>query len=197
MIKLIIFDIGGVLMDFTEDSYIAYIAGRLGMPITHMRRAILPLVTRMELGRLDLRSAERKISKALRIPKVDLEWDSAFKVLASRNDRVIALEKKLHSRYRIVLLTNISESRYELTARNILYDVPRERVFTSCRLHMAKPGRRIYRHVLDSMGAKPGEALFIDNTRENVDGARAIGITSIWFRNYGQLVSRLKRLKVI
>ena len=47
------------------------------------------------------------------------------------------------------------------------------------------------------MGMKPEEAIFIDNMKENVVGARKVGIKSILFIGYKPLVRDLKALKII
>ena len=50
-----------------------------------------------------------------------------------------------------------------------------ERVFVSGELGMVKPHAPIYEHVIDELGIRPGELVFIDNKSENVEGARAVG----------------------
>lgn len=52
-----------------------------------------------------------------------------------------------------------------------------ERAFVSAELHDLKPSASIYRAVLDGLGITPDEMVFIDNKRENVEGAEALGIT--------------------
>lgn len=41
-----------------------------------------------------------------------------------------------------------------------------------------KPDPRIYRAAMDSLGAEPAECLYIDDCREEADGARAAGMTA-------------------
>ena len=57
----------------------------------------------------------------------------------------------------------------------------------SCYLRTAKPDPAIYHHVVDSIGVRPEEALFLDDRQENVLSAEAVGLQSILFRDVEQL----------
>lgn len=51
----------------------------------------------------------------------------------------------------------------------------------SCDLGLAKPDPDIYRAACDAMGAQPDEVLFLDDTPENVVGARERGLRAVQF----------------
>jgi putative hydrolase of the HAD superfamily len=96
------------------------------------------------------------------------------------------------------MLTNVNRSRYfrtntMLKINNKLFD----KKFISCYLHMTKPDRKIYQYVLAKTNLMPNEIIFIDDLIENVNGAREIGINSIVFRGYRDLVSKLERINVL
>ena len=55
-------------------------------------------------------------------------------------------------------------------------------VMVSSDVHMIKPERRIYEHFLSTFHLAPEECLFIDDRRENVDGARELGIQGVVFK---------------
>ena len=48
-------------------------------------------------------------------------------------------------------------------------------LFLSQEMHMAKPNDDIFLAVLDKLGAKADECLFIDDTQSNIDAAKALG----------------------
>jgi putative hydrolase of the HAD superfamily len=62
----------------------------------------------------------------------------------------------------------------------------------SCYLRTAKPDPAIYHHVVDALGVRPEEALFLDDRQENVLSAEAVGLQGILFRNVEQLQVELK-----
>jgi putative hydrolase of the HAD superfamily len=61
----------------------------------------------------------------------------------------------------------------------------------SYQLGIAKPDPAIYRHTLAELGTLPEETLFIDDKRENVDAARALGIRAIQFSSAEHLRQEL------
>ena len=69
-----------------------------------------------------------------------------------------------------------------------------ERVFVSGELGMVKPHAPIYEHVIDELGIRPSELVFIDNKSENVEGARAVGGDGHVFTDAAALEAWLRRL---
>lgn len=61
-------------------------------------------------------------------------------------------------------------------------------------LGMLKPEERIYRHLLDQLGAEPAEVAFLDDRRDNVDGATAVGIHAVQFTGAAAARDQLVRL---
>ena len=57
----------------------------------------------------------------------------------------------------------------------------------SYQLGLAKPDPAIYRYVLEKLGTQPGETLFIDDRKENVDAAVALGMKAIVFTTVEKL----------
>ncbi len=51
-----------------------------------------------------------------------------------------------------------------------------DQVTFSCELGVTKPQRAIYEHAVGGLNISPGEALFLDDRTENVDGALAAGL---------------------
>ncbi len=195
MIKLLIFDIGGVIIDFTEAEYIFYISDKLGLDVNEFAKTLDPMIDQMELGKLRAKEAEFRLSWKFKIPEVDLEWVSAYKKLARLNNSVASMVSRLSRKYPLVLLTNISASRY-LESQKLLRNVRRKRTFTSYHLHLRKPDSRIYRHVLKTMRVKPQEAVFIDNMLENVYGAKRVGINAVLFTRAAKLKKDLAHFGV-
>jgi HAD superfamily hydrolase (TIGR01509 family) len=64
----------------------------------------------------------------------------------------------------------------------------------SSEVGLEKPDSRIYFMALERMGLKPEESVFIDDTEENVLGARKIGMQGILFTDYQNLIIDLKSL---
>ncbi len=63
----------------------------------------------------------------------------------------------------------------------------------SCELDLIKPEAAIYEHTLEKLAVQPEEALFLDDKMENVEGARAVGMHALLYRDAATLQSDLQR----
>ncbi len=64
----------------------------------------------------------------------------------------------------------------------------------SCELRLIKPDGAIFRHTVEQVGVRPEEMLFVDDRKENVETARAVGLKAIQFESAEQLRSELKEI---
>ena len=196
MIKLIIFDVGGVIDTFDEKYYIRYICRKLKIDQKEFKEALIPLLDKMEVSKISLDEMLYRLSQRFNISKEKLEWGSAFSKLNCVNTNVVKLMARLSKHYNIAILTNVSRSRHEMKMGRYLEKVKYDRIFASCYLKMNKPHAKIYRFVLKKMKVKANEAIFIDNLERNVAGARKVGIKSIQFKGYAQLAHSLKKIGI-
>ena len=56
----------------------------------------------------------------------------------------------------------------------------------SYREGMIKPNPEIYKLICDRYQINPGEAVFLDDNKANIDAARNYGLHAIHFQNYEQ-----------
>ena len=61
---------------------------------------------------------------------------------------------------------------------------------------ITKPDRQIYELLLERFGLKAEECVFLDDTKKNIDGARAVGIHGILFHDREQAVAELQKLGI-
>ncbi len=59
-----------------------------------------------------------------------------------------------------------------------------------------KPERKAYEMVLNIIKLKPEECVFVDDNRSNLEGARALGMETILYKNVRHVKSRLKEMGV-
>ncbi len=107
-------------------------------------------------------------------------------VLQAWNDCILSIPeykldylRELRSRgYKVHLLSNTNEAHWERIAEDCFQSRPEEyfdSLFLSQEMHMAKPNADIFHSVLSQLQASPGECLFLDDTQANVDAASSIG----------------------
>lgn len=61
-------------------------------------------------------------------------------------------------------------------------------------VHLLKPEREMYERFLQDFGVQPEECVFIDDRPANIEGARKVGMHGIVFKEMGQLESELRQL---
>jgi putative hydrolase of the HAD superfamily len=66
-------------------------------------------------------------------------------------------------------------------------------ILYSFEVGLSKPNKKVYELILNKLKARPEECLFIDDKESNLVTARELGIRSIQFKNYKQLIYDLKR----
>ncbi|MCL4381088.1 MAG: HAD family phosphatase [Candidatus Marsarchaeota archaeon] len=198
MIKAIIFDMGGVIVDYKENQYYDYLSKKYSINRALIPKVFDPLIEKMECGKMKLDEMLRIVSKKLGITKEEIEWTSAFRKIGKRDEKMIGLLKRLSKNYKVYLLSNISKSRYTEALKDFINNETDlfDKRFASCYIGLRKPDKRIYRYVLKNIKVKANEAVFIDDRKENIKGAESVGIHGILCTNYIHVLSGMKKLGI-
>ena len=65
-------------------------------------------------------------------------------------------------------------------------------IVVSAEVGIAKPDGRIFELALARLGVQPAEAVFVDDFARNIEGARAIGMPAVHFKNTAQAVAEVR-----
>lgn len=106
------------------------------------------------------------------------------------DEDVRALLAKARERVPLVLVTNATDTLDEHLERIGLTGFA-DAVVSSARIGVAKPDPRIYRIAAELAGAAPQRCLFVDDRRENVEAAEALGMTGVHYRTVTDLAAAL------
>ena len=82
---------------------------------------------------------------------------------------------------RTAILSNMGDSVLEEIERQFDWIHEFDVLVWSFQLGIAKPDAAIYRHVLEKLGTKADETLFVDDKRVNVEAARTLGMKAVEF----------------
>ncbi len=197
MIKAVIFDLGGVVLNYTNDPYYSYLH-KLSKRSLHLIRKVVEgkLIHELESGSISLDNFEKGVSMALGIKRNEVKWFSFYMDRVTVDHEMERLVKRLKGKYTTAYLSNIDKPRYVYT-KKLLKTWYFDYKFASCNIKSRKPSPAIYNYALKKMKIKPGEAVFIDDKIENVRSARKIGIHSIRFKGIKGLRVKLAHLGVI
>ena len=196
MIKNIIFDLGGVLIDLDMN----------GMQKACVELGVSPEVffvpsTEVETSTVcNGYSASRVISdyQVGKIPTPDFvqlvlslcqqgvseqqlidAWNSCLGTIpASRIELIRSLRAM---GYGICLLSNTNDLHWRYVEERYLSEKGLfDHIFLSHEMHLAKPDAEIYRQCIKQIGCKAEECLFIDDAKENIEAACREGINGEW-----------------
>lgn len=198
MIKLILFDLGGVVVKLPEHKYFEYLSDINNVSPYLAERVLISSAALLESGKIRLYEFQRAMGKEFGIPSNKISWLSFFKKNASLDWRTVEIVKDLKRNYKIAFLSNIDKGRYDYMLKHILNRVLYlfDYKFASFKLGIVKPSPLVYKKVLKAMHLRPSEVIFIDNNLDNVLGARSVGIKSLQFTNARKLRLDLKKFGI-
>lgn len=189
---LFIFDMGGVVTLNTPPE--TKIASALGVTAEEFRTAqklgesgnLFSLLTRGKISETEFWSEVganlgKKIESNL--------WQFFFhpKMNLDVKKIIISLRKK----HRVVCGTNTIESHWQCHLARGDYSIFDE-TYASQKIGFEKPDAEFWKKILLSEGYEPGETFFTDDREQNVEAARALGITSHKFENAYSLKKAVK-----
>jgi len=185
MIKAIIFDWGGVLIDETLGKMDKYCADVLGVRVEDYNVARQKGFDDFARGDITEDELWRVVCDVLNIdmPNIESLWGDAVEEVFNEKVEMFELIKKLKGQgYKIGFLSNTEMPAVEYWHNNDYERYFDEAVF-SCVEHMAKPDAEIYKLICSKLNVSPNEALFIDDKIEFIKGAKRIGMEGIVFES--------------
>ena len=187
-IRNIVFDFGGVIIDIDPYAIVNQM-NKMGFSVVDKMKepAFLEIVKRFEKGIIMASTFREEVKNYLNISISDAFFDEMWNsMLYDIPERRINLVKQLKQNYHVYLLSNTNEIHYDMFVRDLQlrygyreFDNLFDKAFFSFALHLAKPDPDIYRFVLDSYDMLPEQTLFIDDTDENIESARSLGIHTL------------------
>jgi epoxide hydrolase-like predicted phosphatase len=187
MIKAIIFDFAGVI---ATESFIAWLNDTI-VDFKNTKQTYFDLSYRADSAQISEKEFAMALSERSGVPTREV-WPQIFQRVVI-NDEMIALLTKLKRNYKIGLLTNHIEPWITQIIEHYRLAQYFDSVVISSQEKIIKPDPRIYKIMLQRLGVKASEALFIDDRQINVDGAINAGLHSVLFYSEKQLHESLKK----
>ena len=198
-IKTIIFDIGGVLVDFSWEDLIR----KHGFDEEMVQRigdASVRTDAWDEFDRGVLSTKEIIDGFVKNDPEIEDDIRQAFSDLTgllTKRDRTIPWIKELKSKgYKVLVLSNFSKQALDANPFMQEFLDETDGGILSYRDKVIKPDRAIYELITNRYDLVPGECVFIDDTERNIIAAREFGMNGIVFKTYEQVENELQALGV-
>lgn len=106
------------------------------------------------------------------------------------------IEQLKENGYRLGLLSVHAREWIEHLEKEFDYHKLFDSVLYSFEVGISKPDRKAYQLILEQLKVKPDECIFIDDSIQNLEGAKLLGITTVLFENAEQLVKDLRSLNI-
>jgi epoxide hydrolase-like predicted phosphatase len=199
VIKGIIFDIGGVLVNVKIKSFLKDFVRQTGMTKEQLYQMIV-MGREWELfekGLITEEQLKERIEKDHGIkPRLMEKMADGWRKTIKPIKESINIVKNLNGRYKLFALSNVDENTSRECFDRFGFFRYFDGVVLSWKVHMRKPEPEIYQYVLKRMRLRPEETVFIDNYPMNIPEAKRMGINTVLFKNPAQLRKDLDRLGI-
>jgi glucose-1-phosphatase len=189
-IKNIVFDYGNVIINLDiEATYRAFEelgAARFSEAWDEIiKDRLFQKYERGDISNTDFRNFLRKaLPPGITDDKIDWAWNEILKDMPESR---IQLLHKIKNQYRTFILSNSNDIHYQHYVKDLQeihhfrdFDQLVEKAYFSFQVNLAKPEAAFYQLLLNNHGLKPEETLFIDDIKQNIDAAAALGIQTLW-----------------
>jgi putative hydrolase of the HAD superfamily len=197
-VRGLLVDFGGVLTTNVFDSFRAFCEEE-GLDPAAIKRLFredpraLELVRALERGELSEEGFAERFGELLALEpgRRDGLVDRMFGHIAPDEEMVEALRRARAQGVRTGLISNsMGAGRYDRSTFPELFDG----VVISGDEGMHKPEPAIYKLGCERVGLPPDDCVFVDDLRENCDGAEAVGMTAVLHRGAERTLPRLEEL---
>ena len=183
-IKIIIFDLGGVILNISYQNTIDSFK-KLGVTNTgnfYSKKTQSHIFNLIEIGKI---TAEQflnnlqELTDNATIPEVKDAWNS---MLLDFPENRLDLLNTLKNEYKLILLSNTNSIHINTIRNNLgktqwksfcnLFD----KMYLSHEIGIRKPNIKAFQFILKQQQLNPNEVLFIDDSPQHIEGAKKIGI---------------------
>lgn len=198
-VEVILFDLGGVLIDIDGRRVFAHWARCAGVDAATLRSrfAMDEAYHQFERGELDTTAYFDTLRRRLGIdiPEADFlaGWNA---MLVGEKPGIRDILARAATQHPLYLLSNTNPPHH--TAWGADYATmlsPFTRLFVSSEIGRRKPEPAAFHYVAEAIGKPPESILFFDDSMENVDGARAVGMPAVHVRTTQDIIDALARLE--
>ena len=200
-INTVIFDLGGVLIDWNP----RYLYRKIFKTEEEITWFLENICTsdwndEQDAGR-SFEEATRELTEKYPGYKEPIEaWYARWhETIAGPIDGTVKILKEIRDSrsYRLYALTNWSAETFPWAMQNFDFLHWFEGIVVSGVEKSRKPLPEFFQILFDRYNVNPSESIFIDDNLKNVEGAKALGLNTITFQDPDQLLKDLQKLNLV
>jgi putative hydrolase of the HAD superfamily len=187
-LKAVVFDYGKVLsLPPTEEQWLK-VSTRFAKPLQEFQQIYWGHREELDRGTLDNPDYWKAVGRDCGVEVNDAEAqeliDGDNTQWTNESAEVLGLARDLHrAGYKTAILSNMERRMLRFMREKLKWLDEFDVQVYSCEIGMVKPEPEIYLYCCGRLGCHPDEALFLDDKKVNVDGARRAGLQSSVFHS--------------
>lgn len=196
MVKVVLMDIGNVLVDFDIRKLLAGVLPELGKPQHEVLMYLFKtgIAEKYEKGLVSTAELFGAVQRDLGYAGTQERFADAWNGIFTENAGGVAAFHALSKQLPVLLASNTNELHFGHLERQYPFIRLANGAVLSHRVHARKPEPEFYQHCVDSAAVPRGEALLIDDMAENVEAARKAGLQAVTFTGLEPLRAGLKAI---
>lgn len=200
MRNVIIFDIGGVLRIYNNNSFNDWIKDTF-----KVKKNVRPVWKKwqrlLQTDEVNEHEFYSSLLKELFIPESELSeerfYNKLFDDYISDNKQILEFIKgNLYKKYKLYIFSNFSRMEIRKYRKKIDFEKFFDKCIYSCDIKRIKPDIEFFKRALDAIGHQGSECIFFDDQLKNKKNSEKVGIKFIRYVNYDQFIKNLKKLKL-
>lgn len=196
MTPTIVFDIGGVLIDFSHDPIRQFLLDHGAAVRSTEEFFEKTQLLDFECGRIScdrfVTSIKNLLDGAVTEGQIIHQWNNIFQPF----DEMLELALQLKMEYQVLLLSNTNELHWKFLNRSYGIERYAHSSVLSFRVGTMKPDPRIYRYLLEEHQLQGKEIIFVDDREENVQAAHDLGWHAIQHFSFKKTLQNLIDLNI-
>ncbi|MDO8428751.1 MAG: HAD hydrolase-like protein [Candidatus Diapherotrites archaeon] len=199
MIKVITFDVGGVLVTHSPKRHSKKFSDKFKVPEKSISVSWKKYLTPAHTGKISTQQFYNEISKQIEKDcgkKISGKTLNEFNVSTLKPVReTLNLAGKLKKKYKTLILSNVADFFPTINKKHKLTQNFHASIL-SYKIGHQKPCKEIYLHLIKKAKCLPEEIFFTDDLVQYVNGAKKLGIHAVRFKTYEKLIKDLKKAGV-
>jgi len=197
MIKVIVFDLGAVVIDF-DHTIILKKLSEISLKTAEEMYAHIVKSRIEQLYDTGKISSQEFYNAVINFLNIDISfenfskiWNEIFFEKPEMNHFIESIDSK---KYKKFILSNTNELHFEYCMKNYPIIKKFDKYFLSYKIGMIKPNLDIYEHLIKNSSCKPEEIIFIDDKKENVSAASQLGIKTIHYTDHSAFIEEIGKM---
>ena len=196
MIKLIVFDLSGVIGNNEEPLYLEKFAKKCKISLEELEKIYYAYLQKSERNDIPLRKVWEKTMDKFNIKGNYKKYVKEMMSLKKFNKKVLDFVLKSRKKYKTAYFTNYAEEYWKIHEKMIDLSKYFDFGVVSYKIGSRKPELKGFKVIMKHFKVKPDETVFLDDSEKNLKNAKGIGISTIHYKNLKQLKSQLRNLEV-